>query len=341
MVSAADVMREINAALKTNALQLASSAPQQAVVPTGLMPFDMILNGGVPRGRMTEIYGSPSALKSYVGLCTIREAQRAGGIGALIDTERTFDAKWAAALGVDLDQLILWPTPDDDQEITGERALDTAEALLRTRQVDVLVFDSVAAALPQTYHNQRLAGESTQPGRLAAMMSLGLRKLTAANTNTAIIWINQLRTNIGVTFGNPEAPPGGKSLPFYASIRLNIKAVGKISKATKQHDGEKMIDGKIQVGQKYKIIVDKSKLFSPHKDTIFTWLYGRDCIDELSYAVSQGLEMGLVIQNGAMWEYDGLKVRGREKFYEALSEAPDVLDKLVTDVLNRHGIGNG
>jgi recombination protein RecA len=330
--TAATLAAEINALLGSNAIQLASQVKKLEPVATGLLPFDILLHGGFPRGRMAEVYGAPSALKSYVGLCAIREAQQAGAFGALIDTERTFDSEWAERIGIDLSRLLIWPPEDDTQPVTGEMAVDAAEAMLRSRQVDVLVFDSVAATLPQSEHAKRLSGESVQPGRLAALMSLGLRKLTAANTETAILWINQLRNNIGVTFGNPESPPGGKALPYYASIRVNIKAVGKVNASRKQFDGEKWVDGKTQVAQKFRASVEKSKLFQPHGDVIFTWLYDRAEIDELSFLVAQGLERGSIQQNGAMWQYGDLKVRGRENFLAKLPEHPELLTTLEAEV---------
>jgi recombination protein RecA len=341
MTKASDLLREINSALGGNVLYMASSAPRLTKVPTGILPFDFALEGGFPRGRMCEIYGAPSALKSYVGLCAIREAQRAGGLGALLDTERTFDPEWAESIGVDLSKLILWPPPDNTEPISGEMALDAAEAILRSNQVDMLVFDSVAAALPQDLLTKRMSGETVQPGRLAAMMSIGLRKLTSANTNTAMLWVNQLRTNIGITFGNPENPAGGKALAYYATLRINVKAIGKVSATKKVHDGEKYIDIKNTLAQKFKITIDKSKIFAPGKETVFTWLYSQAQVDELGFLVSQGLERGLITQQGAMWQIGDLKVRGREKFLIELPQHPDVLAELETDVMSRLGIGSG
>lgn len=342
MSAATDLMKEINAQLGTKALYIASDAPKQEVISTGLLPFDFALHGGFPRGRMSEVYGAPSALKSLLGLKTIAQAQAEGGMAALLDTERTFDRDWAERNGVDLSRLIIWPPEDDeDTPVTGENAMDSAEALLRSHQIDVLVFDSVAAALPQDLMGKRMSGENVQPGRLAALMSVGLRKLTAANTNTAVLWINQLRQNIGVTFGNPEAPPGGKSLPYYASVRVNIKGIGRILKTKKQHDGEKWADTKEVVAQKYKIEITKSKLFKPGEETLFLWSTETGQVDELSFLIAMGLEKGVVTQAGAFWQLEELKVRGRENFRTALPEHPDALARLVEAVMANRTTGSG
>lgn len=337
MPTAKSLMNEINAALGGKVLRLASDTKKQEVIPSGVGPIDYLLNGGFPKGRMTEIFGAPSALKSYLGLCAIREAQKRGGVGALLDTERTFDREWAEEIGVNLEKLILWPPADEDAPITGEQALDVAEALLRSKGVDIMVFDSVAAALPQELQNKRMSGESVQPGRLAAMMSLGLRKLTAANEDTAIIWVNQLRTNIGVTFGNPESAPGGKALPYYSTIRLNIKQIGKLTDTRKIHDGDKLTDTRVQIGQKFKAITEKNKLDAPGQEVLFTWLNDQSSIDEIGFLMSMALYHGVVITRGAMWDFDGHSYRGKGAMRSALTADLTLREKVRQEVFSSRG----
>lgn len=252
-----------------------------------------------------------STLKSFIGLKAIATTQASGGVCALIDTEHSYDPTWAAALGINTDTLIV------QQPETGELAMDTAEALIRGK-CDLIVFDSIAASLPQTERNKRLHEESVQPARQAQLMSLAMRKLTAANSKTAMVWINQTRLNVGVTFGNPESLPGGRAMPYYSSYRINMKKVGKITRDVQSWDGEKMVNVKEQVGQKFKAIVEKSKLSKPFRDVYFTWDYETGEIDEAGYLIALGLEAGLITQKGASWNYEGETWRGKAKFKEAV-----------------------
>lgn len=307
--TARDIAALVNKALGADVLGIASDAPPTSVIPTGVLPFDLLLGGGLPRGRMTEVFGAPSSLKSYLGLCAIREAQHLGGTAALIDTEHTFDPGWARSIGVANESLLL------QHPSSGELALDTAEALV-SGKIDLLVIDSVAATLPEAERNQRLAGEKGQPGRLANLMSKGLRKVTTANSDTAILWINQLREQIGVTFGNPEKPTGGRALPFYASIRINIKQAGKLTVPRKVHDGEGWVDGRTQTGQKWRAVTEKNKLDRPHQEVYFTWLFNQARVDETGFLFAQGIETGVITQRGSMWDWQAGdetgKVRGKE-----------------------------
>lgn len=311
---AQELMAEINATLKGDVLKLGSD-PALVVeyLPTSVLPFDILLQGGIPRGRFIEIVGDYSTLKSYIGIKAIATTQASGGVCALIDTEHSFDPEWAATLGVDVDNLII------QQPETGELAIDTAETLIRGK-CDLIVFDSIAATLPQTERNKRLHDESVQPARQAMLMSLAMRKLTAANSKTAMVWINQTRLNVGVTFGNPESLPGGRAMPYYASYRINMKKVGKITRDVQSWDGEKMVATKEQIGQKFRAVVEKSKLSKPFRDVYFVWDFETGEIDEVGFLIALGLESGQITQKGAAWAFDGQTYRGRENFKREVAE---------------------
>lgn len=319
---AQELLGEINAALKGDVVKLGSDlALKVEYLPTSVLPIDMLLQGGIPRGRFVEFYGDYSTLKSYVGLKAIAATQASGGVCALIDTEHSYDPSWAATLGVDTDDLII------QQPETGELAMDTAEALIRGK-IDLIVFDSIAATLPQTERNKRLHDESVQPARQAQLMSLAMRKLTAANTKTAMVWINQTRLNVGVTFGNPESLPGGRAMPYYASYRINMKKVGKITRDVQTWDGEKMVSTKEQVGQKFKATVEKSKLSKPFRDIYFTWDYETGEVDEVGFLIALGLESGIITQKGASWTFDGQNYRGRENFKTTVTNDPALTERM-------------
>lgn len=319
---ARDLMDTINTTLKSPVLKMASDSDLAVTyLSTGVLPIDVLLQGGIPRGRFTTITGDFSTLKSYVGLRTIAGAQKRGCVCALIDTEHSFDPAWATSLGVDVDSLIL------QHPESGELAIDTAEALVRGG-CDLIVFDSVAATLPQAERNKRLHDESVQPARLAALMSVAMRKLTAANTKTAIIWINQLRMNVGVTFGNPEVATGGKSLPYYSSYIINIKKTGKINRDVKTWDGEKWINTKETYAQKFRAYVEKSKLSAPFREVHFVWDHEQGAVDDIGYLIAAGLESGYITQKGASWEYNGVKVRGKDKFKEEVKTRPALRDAI-------------
>lgn len=326
-VRAKELMAEINATLKGPVLKLGSDLDLKVeYLPTGILPIDILLQGGIPKGRFVEFYGDYSTLKSYVGLKAVANTQANGGVCALIDTEHSYDPAWAATLGVDTDSLII------QQPETGELAMDTAEALIRGK-CDLIIFDSIAATLPQTERNKRLHDESVQPARQAMLMSLAMRKLTAANTKTAMVWINQTRLNVGVTFGNPESLPGGRAMPYYASYRINMKKVGKITRDVQTWDGEKMVATKEQIGQKFKAVVEKSKLSKPFRDVYFTWDYETGEVDEVGFLIALGLESGAITQNGASWAFNGTTVRGREKFKEAVMTDPTMQEAIRAAVL--------
>lgn len=311
--------KEINKLLGEDVVKMGSD-PSLAVqyIPTGVLPIDYLLDGGFPRNRFTEVFGDYSTLKSYIGLCAIAQVQSSGGVAGLVDTESAFDPEWARTLGVDTTSLI-YQSPE-----TGELAVDTTEALLRSG-VDLIVWDSVAATLTETERGKRESGEAHQPARLAAFMSRATRKLNAANRRSALVWINQTRLSIGRTWGNPETTPGGKSLPFFASYRLALRKASKITRDAKTWDGSKNRATKEVIGQQIRASLEKSKLSAPHKDTYFNFDLESGEIDEVGWLITWGLESGDVIRQGKSWHVKGSKkkVVGAANFKEWLEGEDD------------------
>lgn len=331
-VTAQELRNQINAALGTDVLKLGND-PQFKVTytPTGVLPIDILLQGGIPRGRFIEFYGDYSTLKSYIGYRAIKSYQERKMSCAVIDTEHSWDEAWALSIGIDVTKVIVI-RPE-----TGELAMDACEALIRSG-IDLILFDSIAATLPQAEQAKRLHGESIQPARQAQLMSAGLRKLTAANTNTSIIFINQTRLSIGVTFGNPESIPGGKAMPFYASYRVDMRKAGKVTRDFKTYDGEKWINAKEQTGQKYKATVTKSKLSKPFREMWFIWDLVNNSIDIPTFCIAQGLELGIIEQKGPSWRFGEFKAQGREKFRDKLAADPEALYSLETAVRLAHDL---
>lgn len=332
------LMAEVQAKMGKRAIMLGND-PSLMVrqVSTGMLPIDILLDGGIPYGRMVELVGDWSTLKSVIGYSTAAQVQASGGTAALIDTEHAYEPEWAERLGIDTKSLMVWPDREDDDEHTGEEALDIAQVLTASG-VDLIVFDSVAAAYPQDEAGKPMSKEKVQPGRLAQMMSKGLRRLTATNDQTAFIFVNQTRMNIGVTFGSPETTTGGKALPYYASMRVAIRKVGKITRPVQTWDGEKWQSTKEQTGQVYKAELQKSKLSKPFKEVWFTWSYDTGQIDLPGFLIAQGLESGVISVKGNTWSYDGMKVVGREKFKTALSNDIEKLEELECQVRESHGL---
>lgn len=294
-------------------------------LPTGVLPFDVLLEGGLPRGRFTEIYGAYSTLKSYIGLRAIATTQAAGGVAALIDTEHAYDPKWAESQGVDTSALLM-RRPE-----SGEEAMDIAEVLIRSKEVDLIVFDSVHAATPQAIASKRLSKETIQPARLAALMSEACRKLTTANEKTAVLWINQTRINVGVMFGDPETTPGGRALPFYSSYRICLRKAGKITVPYDSYDSEgKLVKTKMTTAYKVKAIKEKSKLNAPQGETLMTFDLDTGQIDELGFMVGYGLERGYVVKSGHSYALNGSKkkTKGVEAFKKWLVNNPEELARL-------------
>ena len=311
MPTAQEVMDSINQQFGAGTMLKASDSSFRVnYLPTGLAPIDDLFMGGLPFGRSTMIHGDYSTLKSYVGLCAIASAQRSNLVAALIDTENAFDPQWAKRLGVDLDQLVI---PPKSKTETGEKAIDMAESLIRGG-VDLLVFDSVAAALPQAEWSKSME-DPEQRARQAAMMSKAMRKVTAANRKTAILWINQTRINPGMMFGNPETIPAGKALPFYctyiAGFYKGSKAVEEITVFATDKDG-KPVKKKIKqtIGYEVRVNLYKSKLNQPHREETFVYSLKAGQIDEWAYLANKALNLGLLgYERGKWWTpEDSLKM---------------------------------
>lgn len=322
MTRARELADHVNSAMGKGTVQMGSD-PYYAVeyLPTGVAPIDDLLQGGIPYGRFVEIFGNYSTLKSYVGYRAIASCQAKGELAALIDTEHAFDPKWARSCGVDLENLVL------KQPETGEEAIDIAEILIRGG-VNLIVFDSVAAALPKSERDTMLSGDKNiQPARLAQLMSLAMRKLTAANKKTAMIWINQTRINVGVMFGNPESVPGGKALPYYASYRIALRKAGQVTETVSVNimkDGKPTkANVKLVVAQSIRATVEKSKLNAPFRDVMFDFDFRAGTVDEWQYLLTQALDQGLIDYNRGVWclnRPNAKKYRGREAFREAVTE---------------------
>ena len=291
-----------------------------AISTTSLSLDAAIGVGGVPRGRIVEIYGPESSGKTTLALHIVAEAQKAGGVAAYIDAEHAMDADYAGKLGVDVDQLLI------SQPDSGEQALEIAEALVRSNGVDVIVIDSVAALVPRA----ELDGEmgDSLPGLQARLMSQALRKLTAivAQSNTCFIFINQIREKIGVMFGNPETTTGGRALKFYSSLRVDIRRIGAIK------DGDRV------VGNRTKVKVAKNKVAPPFRECEFDIMYGEGISREgdlLDLAVAQRV----VEKSGAWFSYKGERLgQGRENAKSALKENREVLKRIEREVKVKLGI---
>ncbi|PKM42869.1 MAG: recombinase RecA [Firmicutes bacterium HGW-Firmicutes-8] len=281
------------------------------VIPTGALTLDVALGvGGVPRGRVMEIYGPESSGKTTVALHILAEAQKMGGTAAFIDAEHALDPSYAKKLGVDIDNLLI------SQPDTGEQALEIAEALVRSGAVDIIVVDSVAALVPRA----EIEGEmgDTHVGLQARLMSQALRKLTGATSksNTIIVFINQIREKVGVMFGNPEITPGGRALKFYASIRLEVRKT------------ETLKQGADIVGVRTRVKVVKNKVAPPFKQADFDIMYGEGISREGSI-IDIGTDMNIIEKSGAWYSYKGERLgQGRENVKEYLKEHREIMAEI-------------
>ena len=292
-------------------------------IPTGALALDLALGvGGLPRGRVVEIYGPESSGKSTLAMHVVAEAQRNGGICAYIDAEHAMDPIYAKAIGVDIDQLLI------SQPDTGEQALEIADMLVRSGALDVIVIDSVAALTPRA----EIEGDmgDTHVGLQARLMSQALRKLTANlnKSNTIMIFINQLREKIGVMFGSPETTPGGRALKFYASVRLDIRRIESIK------------DGVEVVGSRTRVKVVKNKVAPPFRQAEFDIMYGLGISREGS-VLDLAVEMAIVKKSGAWYTYEGEQLgQGRENAKTFLIDNPEVMVEISERVRNAAGLGD-
>jgi len=331
MAAAADREKSLETALaqidrqfgKGSVMRLGSDerAPVE-VIPTGSVALDVALGiGGIPRGRIVEIYGPESSGKTTLTLHAIANVQKAGGIAAFIDAEHALDPEYAAKLGVDIDALLV------SQPDTGEQALEIADMLVRSGAIDLIIVDSVAALVPKA----EIEGEmgDSHVGLQARLMSQALRKLTGAlnSTNTTMIFINQLREKIGVFFGSPETTAGGKALKFYASVRLDIRRI------------ETLKDGQDAVGNRTRVKVVKNKMAPPFKQAEFDILFGVGISREGSL-IDYGVDQGIVKKSGAWYTYDGDQLgQGKENARQFLIEHSDVAAEIEAKIFAQLGIG--
>lgn len=295
------------------------------VIPTGSLGLDMALGvGGVPRGRIIEIYGPESSGKTTLALHIVAEAQKKGGVCAYIDAEHAMDPVYTKNLGVNINDLLI------SQPDTGEQGLEICESLVRSGKIDVVVIDSVAALTPK----DEIEGDMGQQhmGKQARLMSQALRKLTAivSKSNTIVIFINQIRMQIGVMFGNPETTPGGKALKFYTSIRMDIRRIAQIKK------GEEVVGGRTRV----KVV--KNKVAAPFKQTEFDIIYGEG-ISREGELMALGEKIGIVKKSGASYSYvdkdgaDQKLERGYDATRQHLRANPKITDYLMKEIRKRFG----
>jgi len=293
------------------------------VISTGCLSLDVALGvGGIPRGRVVEIYGPESSGKTTLALHIVAEAQKAGGFAAFIDAEHAVDPDYSKRLGVNTEELLI------SQPDTGEQALEICETLVRSGALDVIVIDSVAALVPRA----ELEGDmgDSHMGLQARLMSQALRKLTGtvSRSNTTVIFINQIREKIGVMFGNPETTPGGRALKFYSSVRLEIRRITTIK------------DGAEMVGSRVRVKVVKNKVAPPFKKSEFDIMYGQG-ISYVGDIIDLAVEGNIVEKTGAWYSYDDMKIgQGRENAKSFLTENSDILDAVTEKVKSFMGLNN-
>jgi recombination protein RecA len=292
------------------------------VIPTGSIALDIALGiGGLPRGRVVEIYGPESSGKTTVALHAVANAQAAGGVAAFIDAEHALDPEYARALGVDTDALLV------SQPDTGEQALEIMDMLIRSGALDIIVVDSVAALVPRA----EIEGEmgDNHVGLQARLMSQALRKITGAlnNSGTTAIFINQLREKIGVMFGSPETTTGGKALKFYSSVRLDVRRI------------ETLKDGGDAVGNRTRVKVVKNKVAPPFKQAEFDIVYGQGISREGSL-IDVGVDQSIVRKSGAWYTYDGDQLgQGKENVRSFLRDNPEIADEIEKKIKEKLGVG--
>lgn len=287
--SAQDIAAEINSALGKSIIKMGNDdAFVTTYLPTGLTPIDVLLGGGVPRGRFTEFYGDFSTLKSYAALNLIANVQAEGGTAMLVDTEHSYDREWAQDIGVDTKALIL------QQPKVIETGFDAMQVAI-SNGIDVIVLDSVAASQPKKESVVMLSGDKEmQPARLAALMSTAIRRLNSENSRTALLFINQTRHKIGVMFGSPETTTGGRALSFYSSYRVRFSKAGRVYETKKSWDGDTNASLRKTVKQKVKVELVKSKLSDPEREVWLVWDIPKAELDETAFLVAWGIDNGVL-----------------------------------------------
>jgi recombination protein RecA len=284
-------------------------------ISTGALPLDIAIGiGGIPRGRIIEIYGPESSGKTTLALCMVSETQKLGGIAAYIDAEHAMDPEYAQKLCVDIDNLLI------SQPDSGEQGLEIADKLVRSGAVDIIIVDSVAALVPKA----EIEGEMGDSfvGLQARLMSQALRKLTSniSKSKTSIVFINQLRQKIGVMWGNPETTPGGLALKFYSSVRLDIRRVESVKK------------GDDILGNRVRVKVVKNKVAAPFKQAEFEIMFGQG-VDRLGYLIDMGVNDGLIEKAGAFFSYNGERIgQGRDNVKVYLSNSPHIADEIESKI---------
>jgi recombination protein RecA len=280
-------------------------------IPTGALPLDIAIGiGGIPRGRIIEIYGPESSGTTTLALCMVAESQKLGGIAAYIDAEHAMDPEYAQKLGVDIDNLLI------SQPDSGEQGLEIADKLIRSGAVDIIIVDSVAALVPKA----EIEGEMGDSfvGLQARRMSQALRKITSniSKSKTSIIFINQLRQKIGVMWGNPETTPGGLALKFYSSVRLDIRRIESVKK------------GDDILGNRVRVKVVKNKVAAPFKQAEFEIMFGQG-VDRFGYLIDMGVNDGIIEKAGAFFSYNGDRMgQGRDNVKIYLSNSPTIADEI-------------
>ncbi|OGG47485.1 recombinase RecA [Candidatus Kaiserbacteria bacterium RIFCSPHIGHO2_02_FULL_50_9] len=312
-----DTLRQIKTKFGEEAIMKLGERPRVSIdaVPTGSIGLDMALGiGGLPRGRIIEIFGPESSGKTTLALHVVAEAQKKGGICAYIDAEHALDPEYSKKLGVKIEDLLI------SQPDTGEQALEIVESLVRSGKIDVIVIDSVAALTPKDEIEGDMGAQHM--GKQARLMSQALRKLTAivAKSKTIVIFINQIRMQIGVMFGNPETTPGGKALKFYTSVRLDIRRIAQIKK------GDEVVGGRVRV----KVV--KNKVAAPFKATEFDLLYNEG-ISREGEIIALGEKFGIIKKSGSSYEYGQEKLgRGYDATRTFLKENPKIANQILKEI---------
>lgn len=326
MPTGAELVAQINSAFGEGTMLLGSDVAPMTHWPTNVLPVDAVLDGGLPVGRFTEIYGDYSTLKSYVAYKALGSVQSRGGSVALIDTEHAFDKDWAGSLGVDTKNLLVQRPP------TGEDAIGVMEALVRGG-FDLIVWDSIAASQPKQYAEKK-PGEDLQPGGQARMMSAGLRRINSANKTSAILAINQTRVNVGMTYGSTrDSMPGGKAMPFYASYRLRFGKAGQVSEDGNIWTGEKLETAKIKVKQKIKVTMEKWKLNAPVREVWLDFDLRQGAVDEVGWMIGWAIEQGYVqMAGGGSYTMGDISIRGRDKFFQAVAEDEEMIQWMKQEI---------